>query len=144
MASAGKLSGNVFGLYINVDGAMRLIAASTGSGFTLTRQVIDVTSKDNAGARAVLMAGESVDFTFNGILSFDQTDVTTHGYDKMLDAAHAATLCIARWSTNVVGDKYLQCSVYISSISGDAPVNAAGTYTVNFTSTGAITVGTET
>jgi predicted secreted protein len=144
MASVGKLTGNSFGVYVNVDGSMRLIAAGTSADFTLSRNVIDVTSKDNSGARAVLMAGEQVDFTYSGILSFDQTDSTTHGYDKMLDAAHNGTSLTVRFTTNVTGDKYIQCSAYINTISGSAPVNAAGTYTINFTSTGAITVGTET
>jgi predicted secreted protein len=144
MASVGAVIGNEMGIYMNVDGAMRLIAAGTGASFTADRQVIDVTSKNNGGARAIKMGGKSVNFTFNGNISFDETTSTTHGYDKMLDAWNNATSVTVRFSTNVVGDKYIQCTAYIANISGEAPVNAVGTYTLSIDSTGDITIGTET
>lgn len=144
MASTGKIVGNLLGVYMNVDGAMKLIAAGTGATYTADRQVIDVTSKDNNGARAILMAGKSVNFTYNGIISFDQSSSTTHGYEKMLNAWNNATQVTVRFSTDVVGDTYIQCAAYISNISGEAPVNAAGTYSLSIESTGDITVGLET
>lgn len=144
MASTGKINGNLLGIYVNVDGAMRLIAAGTGASYTYSRQVIDATSKDNNGAKAILMGGKSVEFTFDGIISFDQTDTTYHGYDKMLTALDNNTSLTVRFSSNVVGDKYIQCTCYLESINGSAPVNAVGTYSLKFNSTGDITVGTET
>lgn len=144
MASTGKMIGNELGIYMNIDGAMRLIAAGTGATFSADRQVIDVTTKDNSGARAIRMGGKSVNFTFSGAISFDQSDSTYHGYDKLLDAWDDATSVTVRFSSNVAGDKYIQCSAYIGNISGDAPVNAMGTYTLDIQSTGDITVGTET
>lgn len=144
MASTGKIIGNLLGIYANVDGAMKLIAAGTGATFSADRQVIDVTTKDNSGARAILMGGKSVNFTFNGAISFDQSDATYNGYDKMLEAWDDATSITVRFSSNVAGDKYIQCTAYIANISGDAPVNAMGTYSLDIQSTGDITVGTET
>lgn len=144
MASAGKIIGNLLGIYANADGAMKLIAAGTGATFSADRQVIDVTTKDNNGARAILMGGKSVNFTFNGAISFDQTDATHNGYETMLNAWDDATSLTVRFSSNVTGDPYIQCTAYISNISGDAPVNAMGTYTLDIQSTGDITVGTET
>jgi predicted secreted protein len=144
MASVGAVIGNEIGIYANVDGAMRLIAAGQGATFSADRQVIDVTSKNNSGARAIRMGGKSVSFTFNGNISFDETTSTTHGYDKMLDAWNNATSLTVRFSTNVAGDKYIQCSAYIANMSGDAPVNAVGTYSLDIQSTGDITIGTET
>jgi predicted secreted protein len=144
MASVGAVIGNEIGIYANVDGAMRLIAAGQGATFSADRQVIDVTSKNNGGARAIRMGGKSVSFTFNGNISFDETTSTTHGYDKMLDAWNNATSLTVRFSTNVAGDKYIQCSAYIANMSGDAPVNAVGTYSLDIQSTGDITIGTET
>jgi predicted secreted protein len=144
MASTGAVIGNDIGIYVNVDGAMRLIAAGTGATFTADRQVIDVTSKNNSGARAIKMGGKSVNFTFNGNISFDETNSTTHGYDKMLTAWSNGTSLTVRFSTNVAGDSYIQCSAYIANVSGDAPVNAVGTYSLDIQSTGDITVGTET
>lgn len=144
MASAGKLIGNAIGIYVNVDGAMKLIAAGTGATYSADRQVIDVTTKDNNGARAILMGGKSVNFTYNGAISFDQSDSTNHGYEKMLNAWNNATSCTVRMSTNTTGDTYIQCTAYIANISGDAPVNAMGTYSLDIQSTGDITVGTET
>lgn len=144
MASIGHVIGNDIGIYMNVDGAMRLIAAGTGASYTADRQVIDVTSKNNSGARAIKMGGKSVSFTFNGNISFDETTSTTHGYEKMLNAWNNATAVTVRFSTNVNGDTYIQCSAYIANISGDAPVNAVGTYSLTIESTGDITVGTET
>jgi predicted secreted protein len=144
MASVGAVIGNEIGIYMNVDGAMRLIAAGQGATFSADRQVIDVTSKNNSGARAIKMGGKSVNFTFNGNISFDETTSTTHGYEKMLNAWNNATSVTVRFSTNVTGDTYIQCSAYIANISGDAPVNAVGTYSLDINSTGDITVGTET
>lgn len=144
MASTGKQIGNAIGIYMNVDGSMRLIAAGTGATYSADNQVIDVTTKDNSGARAILMGGQSVNFTYNGAISFDQTDSTYHGYDKMLNAWKNKTSVTVRFSTNVAGDLYLQCSAYIANISADAPVNGMATYSLDIQSTGDITVGTET
>ncbi len=144
MASVGAVIGNDIGIYINVDGAMKLIAAGTGASYTADRQVIDVTSKNNSGARAIKMGGKSVNFTYNGNISFDETTSTANGYEKMLNAWNSATAVVVRFSTNVVGDLYIQCSAYIANISGEGPVNAVGTYSLSINSTGDITVGTET
>lgn len=147
MASTGKLVGNSIGIYINVDGSgggLLLIAAGTGATYSADRQVIDVTTKDNSGARAILMGGKSVNFTFNGAMTFDQSDATTNGYDAVLDAWNSGTSCTVRFTTNTTGDKYIQCTAYIANISGDAPVNAMGTYSLDIQSTGDITIGTET
>lgn len=144
MATTGSVVGNLLGIYVNIDGAMKLIAAGQGASYSADRQVIDATSKNNSGARAILMAGKSVDFTFNGIISFDESTSTAHGYEKMLSAWNNATSLTVRFSTNVVGDAYIQCTAYIGNISGDAPVNAVGTYSLNIQSTGDITIGTET
>lgn len=147
MASAGHVIGNDIGIYMNVDGsggALKLIAAGTGASYSADRQVIDVTSKNNGGARAIKMGGKSVNFTFNGNISFDESTSTAHGYEKMLTAWNSATAVTVRFSTNVNGDSYIQCSAYIANISGEAPVNAVGTYSLSINSTGDITVGTET
>jgi hypothetical protein len=62
----------------------------------------------------------------------------------MLTAWSNGTSLTVRFSTNVTGDSYIQCSAYIANVSGDAPVNAVGTYSLDIQSTGDITVGTET
>jgi predicted secreted protein len=147
MASSGHVIGNDIGIYINVDGsggALKLIAAGTGASYSADRQVIDVTSKNNSGARAIKMGGKSVNFTFTGNISFDESTSTAHGYEKLLTAWNSGTSCTVRFSTNVNGDSYIQCTAYIANISGDAPVNAVGTYTIDIQSTGDITIGTET
>ena len=144
MATTGKVIGNLLGLFIRVDGAMKLLAAGTGATFSADRQVIDVTTKDNNGARAILMGGKSVNFTFNGAISFDQSTSTTYGYERVLEAWSDGEEIVARFSSDVSGDTYIQCSAYIANISGDAPVNAMGTYSLDIQSTGDITVGTET
>ena len=144
MASTGAVIGNDMGIYANVNGAMKLIAAGTNASYTLSRQVIDVTSKNNSGARAIKMGGKSATFQFDGNISFDETTASANGYEIMLAAANNATALTVRFSTNVTGDLYIQCSAYIESITGNAPVNAVGTYSLTIQSTGDITVGTET
>ena len=144
MASTGPVIGNLLGLYVNRDGAMKLIAAGQGATFSADRQVIDATSKNNNGARVIIMGGKSVNFTFTGQISFDESDSDSHGYDSMLEAWDDADELTVRFSSNVSGDKYIQCSAYIANISGDAPVNAVGTYTLDIQSTGNILVDDET
>ena len=56
------VNGNDVGLYVN----NQLIGCLTGCTFTSSNEEIDVTCKDNSGARQVLAGGNTSSFSFEG------------------------------------------------------------------------------
>ena len=65
MAASTVVNGNDVGLY--VEG--QLIGCLTSNGFNTTNTEIDVTCKDNNGARQILAGGNESEFTFEGMFN---------------------------------------------------------------------------
>jgi predicted secreted protein len=143
MATAGAVIGNDFILYVSRSNQFKPVMCGTGVTMSADRQLIDVTCKDNGGARQVKLGGKSVTFTHTGFIHFD-TDTTEFGYADLLDIWNDGEEVLVRQSTNVNGDTYMQCTCLVTNVSNDGGVNAGVTYTITFESTGTITIGTET
>jgi predicted secreted protein len=128
--TTGKVSGNAMLIY-HEDVA---IACTTDASFTLNNEQIEVTCKDNDGAKQYTLGGQDWNFTVGGIFQFDNV-----GIDLLSDMAIAKSIATIRFGTTVVGDFFFQGEAYISTISVQAPLNGPATYTATFQGTGPIT-----
>jgi hypothetical protein len=91
--------------------------------------------KDNDGARQITLGGTSGSFSVSGLWKFDGA----YQIEDLMDAFLAGTQLVARWSTESVGDFFLQANVYITNISGSSPVNDSVTFDATFEINGTIT-----
>lgn len=130
MPTTGKVSGNLMLIY--KDGVA--IACTTDASFTLNNEQIEVTCKDNDGAKQYTLGGQDWNFTVGGIFQFDNV-----GADTLTDMAIDKEIATIRFGTDVVGDFFLEGEAYISTISIQSPLNGPVTYTATFQGTGPIT-----
>jgi predicted secreted protein len=132
MPTTGKVSGNLMLIYI--DGVA--VACTTDASFTLNNEQLEVTCKDNDGARQYILGGQDWNFTVGGIFQFDN-----NGIDDLTDIAINKTTVTVRFGTDVVGDFFLEGDAIISTINITSPLNAPVTYTATLQGTGPITKG---
>lgn len=131
MTTTGIVEGNALLLLIGDDP----IVCTTDASFDFSREIIEATCKDNNGARQIKLGGTSGTFSVSGLWKFDGA----YQIDDLMEAFLAGTALVANWSTEVTGDFKLSASVYITSISGSAPVNDNVTFDATFEITGPIT-----
>ncbi|HYF69086.1 MAG TPA: phage tail tube protein [Ohtaekwangia sp.] len=132
MPTTGKVSGNLMLIY--KDGVA--IACTTDASFTLNNEQLEVTCKDNDGARQYILGGQDWNFTVGGIFQFDNV-----GIDDLTDMAIDKETATIRFGTDVVGDFFLEGDAIISTINITSPLNAPVTYTATLQGTGPITKG---
>jgi predicted secreted protein len=135
MPTTGKVSGNLFLVYM--DGVA--IACSTEASVSITNEQIEVTCKDNDGAKTYILGGQDATFTVGGIFQFDN-----NGADQLTDAAVDQTPVTVRFGTDVIGDFFLEMDAIITAMDITAPLNNVTTYTATFSAAGPLTKGTTT
>lgn len=130
--TTGKVSGNLFLIY--VDGVA--IACSTTASASITNEKIEVTCKDNNGAKTYLLGGQDTTFTVGGIFQFDNV-----GIDLLTDVVINKTIVTVRFGTDVIGDFFLEMEALISDLQIQADLNTPATYTATFDSYTPVTKG---
>lgn len=136
MATTGAVDGNALLLYMEGNA----IACTTEAQFQFSRTLIEITCKDNNGAKQYKVGGTDGTFSVSGIWKFD----AAYGVEDLATAFLAGTQLTARWSTDETGDFYLQAEVIITDFSGAANVNESATYSATLQITGTITKGDNT
>jgi predicted secreted protein len=132
MPTVGKVKGNA--LLIYHEGVA--IACTTAASFSLSNEQIEVTCKDNDGARQYTFGAQEWSFTVGGIFQFDNV-----GIDLLSDMAIDKETATIRFGTDVIGDFFLEGECIISDLQIEANLNESATYTATLTGTGPITKG---
>lgn len=134
MPSTGKNNGTLFAIY--KDGTK--ITHCTNTSLDLSTSLIDVTSKDSGGWKDNLSGLRS--FTGSGDFFFSEDGAVN--FEDFFDEVNGRSSFTCRWSSAVIGDKYYEGTVWLTSISTSAGVEDAHVYTISFEGTGALTKGT--
>lgn len=134
-------TGMVNGTDITIMVATKVIARLTSNDFNLEREVKDVTTKQSAGWRDILVYKKSFNFSANGFYE-EKTGSTYKFFEDLYDAWAAGTLVTVKVGSSTSGDVTYSGSAYIKSLKQGAPVEDTATYTVQFEGTGAITKAT--
>jgi len=131
MATTGKQNATLTAIYV---GGVKITHA-TSSAVELSMETIDVTTKDGngyseflAGVRGLSMSGDMF-----------YADDATYGPNALVTLFTGRTSAVIRYSTEVSGDDYFQCTGWLTSFSTSAGVEDAHTYSVSFQGTGALT-----
>lgn len=143
MATTGPVNGTLISIYKDVSGSLKKIANATSHSFDVSKDMIDVTSKDSAGAKEFI-AGE-YGYTLNVEAIFEDDASVGASQQSFKDLATdllAGTLLTIVISTNVTGDEKYTGSAFFTSLSLTAPNNDKATWTGTLQGTGALTIGT--
>lgn len=116
------VNGNDIGLY--VEG--QLIGCLTSSSFDSTNEEIDVTCKDNNGARQVLPGGNQSSFPFEGFFN----PASSYGLEDLV-AIHKNKTRV--WVKQQYDTLTVTCYAYLNTLNWTAPLNAGSTFSGTFT-----------
>lgn len=111
------------------------IAFGKSTGFELSADMIDTTSKNSGGDREFLPGNRSATLSFEGL--FDEGITSTAGFDLLNDAVKAGTKVTALFGA--ASGKAYSYQAYISSLSRTAPEGDVETFSCTIQCTGAQT-----
>lgn len=129
--TTGVVSGNNVLIYVDGDP----VACSTNAEVTYTNELIEVTCKDNDGAKQYKLGSSDWTMTLEMFWKFD----ATFGVDDLWDLALNKTTVEAMFSNENAGDFRLVGDALITSISGVAPLNGGVTCSVSLQGTSTLT-----
>lgn len=129
--TAGVVNGNNVLLY--VDGTA--VACSTNAEVSYTNELIEVTCKDNGGAKQYLLGSGDWNMTLEMFWKFD----AAFGADDLWDLALNKTTVEAMFSNENAGDFRLVGDALITAINGVAPLNGGVTASVTLQGTSTLT-----
>jgi TP901-1 family phage major tail protein len=142
MATTGPVNGTLISIYKDVSGTKTKIANATSHSFDVSKDMIDVTSKDSAGAKEFI-AGE-YGYTLNVECIFEDDSsvgATQQSFKDLATDLLAGTLLTIVLSTNVTGDEKYSGTAFFTSLSLSAPNNDKATWTGTLQGSGALTIG---
>ena len=125
------MNGTLMGVYIGST----LIAHSTEGSISLSMDTRDISSKDSAGARALLEGMKSGSISVSALYSEDGA----YGADELYTAMQSRLPLAVKFSTEVSGDHFWSASSYLTSLEVSASTEDNMTFSAQFELTGAIT-----
>jgi predicted secreted protein len=136
MATTGKFNGTLLNVYIdNV-----IIGCATSSELSVNVDLADATCKDDGGWADHIHGLRDWSVSTDGLVAYDGTNNIGDLY-TLLSGRTSVTL---KFTTNVTGDLVFSGTASVASISVSAEMEAAVTYSVEFTGKGALTKATVT
>lgn len=134
MATTGKFNGTLLNVYLdNV-----IIGCATSSELSVNVDLADATCKDDGGWADHIHGLRDWSVSTDGLVAFNGTNNIGDLY-TLLSGRTSVTL---KFTTNVTGDLVFSGTASVASISVSAEMEAAVTYSVEFTGKGALTKGT--
>ena len=124
----GVVNGNNVLIYVDGDP----VACSTNAEVNYTNELIEVTCKDNGGAKQYLLGSGDWTMSLEMFWKFD----ATFGVDDLWDLALNKTTVEAMFSNENAGDFRLVGDALITSINGVSPLNGGVTCSVTLQGTG--------
>jgi len=156
----GAVHSNAIGIFVNTTGTTyEIIAYSTSGSLELSRDTIDATTKDNDGAKTIILGGQGWSMSCDGVVNYiaeNQAGTAVTDVQNTLDlfdAWYNKTELTLAWTTGdssaTDADYMYKGKAFLSSYSESAGVNDVATYICTFESNGdiekvAITNGTDT
>lgn len=119
------VNGNDVGIY--VEGT--LIGCLTNATFSSQNEEIDVTCKDNSGARSVLPGGNQASIAFEGF--FDPA--ATYGFQDLIGVHKNLTRVWVKMSYDGSDSLTVTGYAYLNTIDWTGPLNAGSTFSGTFT-----------
>lgn len=143
MPTTGITNGTLIAIYKDVAGSPVKIANATSNDFEITKDMIETTNKDSAGAKEYIAGEYGYTMSVEGMFEEDGS-VGAGGisWKDIITDLLAGTSVTIVMTSNVTGDIKLSGAALFSNLSLSAPKNDVTTFTASIQGTGALTVGT--
>ena len=142
MASTGITNGTLIAIYKDVAGTLTKIANASSNDFSITKDMIETTNKDSAGAKEYIAGEYGYTMSVEGMFEEDASVGALISWKEILTDLIAGTSVTIVMTSNVSGDIKLSGSAFFSDLNLTAPKNDVTTFTASIQGTGALTVGT--
>jgi predicted secreted protein len=142
MASTGITNGTLIAIYKDVAGTLTKIANATSNDFSITKDMIETTNKDSAGAKEYIAGEYGYTMSVEGMFEEDASVGASISWKEILTDLIAGTSVTIVMTSNVTGDIKLSGAAFFSDLNLTAPRNDVATFTASIQGTGALTVGT--
>ena len=133
MATAGVINGKLVGVY--ADGT--LIASAKSCKATITHEVRDTFTKDDAGWKTNAEGARSFKVEVDGLVN-----LTTGPFSTLFALVTNRTEVTISFQSSVSGDKHYRGRAYISSLDQSADNESSASYSASFDGDGPLTEGT--
>jgi predicted secreted protein len=141
MASTGITNGTLIAIYKSVAGTLTKIANATSNDFTITKDMIETTNKDSAGAKEYIAGEYGYTMSVEGMFEEDGSVGALISWKEIITDLMAGTEVTIVMTSNATGDLKLSGSALFNDLKLTAPHNAVSTFTASIQGTGALTVG---
>jgi predicted secreted protein len=142
MATTGITNGTLIAIYKDVSGTLTKIANATSNDFTITKDMIETTNKDSAGAKEYIAGEYGYTMSVEGMFEEDGSVGALISWKEIITDLLAGTSVTIVMTSNVSGDLKLSGSALFNDLKLTAPQNAVSTFTASIQGTGALTVST--
>jgi len=142
MPTTGITNGTLIAIYKDVSGTLTKIANATSNDFTITKDMIETTNKDSAGAKEYIAGEYGYTMSVEGMFEEDGSVGALISWKEMITDLLAGTSVTIVMTSNVAGDLKLSGSALFNDLKLTAPQNAVSTFTASIQGTGALTVST--
>jgi TP901-1 family phage major tail protein len=149
--TSGKVLSNALGVFINQTGSeYDVVAGCTSASLSMEFEQIDITTKDESGAKAILPGDITWSIQAEALVQYDTKniagDTTTEvkSSKDLMDLFLAKTKVTLAWSTGNVDDPVYTGQAYITSVEESAGTNEVTSFSCTFSGHGAITAVADT
>lgn len=142
MATTGITNGTLIAIYKDISGTLTKIANATSNDFTITKDMIETTNKDSAGAKEYIAGEYGFTMSVEGMFEEDASVGALISWKEMITDLLAGTIVTIVMTSNVTGDIKLSGSALFNDLKLTAPQNAVSTFTASIQGTSALTVST--
>lgn len=115
------------------------IAELTNVTMSMNQDVFETTSKESQGWKEIMPGLRDITYSAEGLADFQATNKDLADIFAAYSANPPASVQII-WTDNVVGDKSVSQTAYITSCEVSAPMEDVTTYSVEFAGTGVPTI----
>ena len=140
MPTTGITNGTLIAIYKDVSGTLTKIANATSNDFTITKDMIETTNKDSAGAKEYIAGEYGYTLSVEGMFEEDGSVGALISWKEIITDLLAGTSVTIVMTSNVAGDLKLSGSALFNDLKLTAPQNAVSTFTASIQGTGALTV----
>jgi predicted secreted protein len=142
MASTGITNGTLISIYKVIATVNTKIANATSNDFTITKDMIETTNKDSAGAKEYIAGEYGYTMSVEGMFEEDASVGALISWKEIIADLMAGTEITIVMTSAITGDLKLSGAALFSDLKLTAPQNAVSTFTASIQGTGALTVST--
>jgi predicted secreted protein len=142
MASTGITNGTLISIYKVIATVNTKIANATSNDFTITKDMIETTNKDSAGAKEYIAGEYGYTMSVEGMFEEDASVGALISWKEIIADLMAGTEITIVMTSAITGDLKLSGAALFSDLKLTAPQNAVSTFTASIQGTGALTVTT--